>query len=244
MAIHDAEAQIQGDTTVSAGASAVYASGAGVGGDALLGGSLTGLFWGQWSVSGDSDVLAPGSIAKKAVASLHGTATALAFTQLLAASAVGGTGSVAAAAALTAVAAASPVGGAGIAAVAQTALTASSSPAGDALVAAPAKVAWKATAPLQGDATLTATALADDEIAGDLRGTASASVTATASYAAIGAVEGEALTTIVATLRKPYSPVEAPAAEEAPERLIGYQPGREPVVADPHYVVNPTPIRR
>jgi len=245
MATHDAEAQIQGDAAVSAGASAVYASGVGVEGNALLEGDVIGLFWGQWSVLGDSGVLAPGSIAKKAVASLQGDATAFVSDPLyLVTSSVSGDGSIVAPASLAAVAAVSLVGDAGVGATARTALTAASSPSGDASVAASSRVAWKATAPLQGEATLTAAALADDEIAGDLRGRALAAVAATASYAAIGAVEGEADTTAVAMVRKPYVAPEVALSGEVSDRLVGYQPGREAVVREPSYVVDPNPTRR
>lgn len=242
MATHGAEAQIRGNATVFAGTSVVYASGASIEADSYLAGSLTGLFWGQWSVLGDSDVLVPGSISKKAVTSLCGDATAFAFAQFLATTTVGGTSSIAAPAVLEAAATSSLEGVAEVASLAQTVLTAVSSPVGDALVGAPATVALKATALLLGDASLVVRALADDEIAGDLQGHSSIETSATGMYTTVGNIGGRAGMIAVPLLRKPHVSVDAPTVEE-PERLIGYQPGREAVVVEPSYVVNPNPTR-
>jgi hypothetical protein len=80
-----------------------------------------------------------------------------------------------------------------------------------------------------GGSSLTARALEDDEIAGDMAGDAAVVAPSSLNHGAAAAVSGTATIDPNAIVRLAVTPLLIPATVVEPEqRLIGYQPGREP----------------
>jgi hypothetical protein len=98
---------------------------------------------------------------------------------------------------------------------------------GDAATTTVAVCSYAADSTPLGDAQVTARALPEDELAIDLYGNSIVGAAAEMSYLAEGSLQGQAITTVVALLRPAFLPEAIPQANVEPERMIGYQPGRE-----------------
>lgn len=108
---------------------------------------------------------------------------------------------------------------------------------GDASVGSTLGVDYGIEATVQGDAQVTARALPDDELAIDLRGTSLVAASVEAEYQTTCEIEGSAFTSIVALLRHPFVPPLSTVSKVMTERLVGYQPGREPAVGSETFII-------
>ena len=116
---------------------------------------------------------------------------------------------------------------------------------GDAFVTALGGFLLDIAADLEGDATISADLLGELEVAADLAGQATFTGVDRVDRSAIADLAGMAEIIAVGLVREDVVPIPTPVEQLPPrlQRLVGFQPDREPVVQPPKLTVSVTPAR-